>query len=77
MTGTRVRTPSLDIEDHDDVTVVRLRDGKVNALDLEVVRAVTAAVRDVEPGRALVITRAGSAFSGCAVLSSSTKDGCT
>ncbi len=53
----------LDIEDHDGVTVVRLRHGKVNALDLEVVRAVTAAVRDVEPGRALVITGAGSAFS--------------
>lgn len=53
----------LDIEDHDGVTVVRLRHGKVNALDLELVRAVTAAVRDVEPGRALVITGAGSAFS--------------
>jgi enoyl-CoA hydratase len=47
MTGTWVRTPSLDIEDHDGVTVVRLRHGKVNALDLEVVRAVTAAMRDV------------------------------
>lgn len=53
----------LDIEDHDGVTVVRLRRGKVNALDLELVRAITAAVKDVEPGRALVITGAGSAFS--------------
>jgi enoyl-CoA hydratase len=39
------------------VTVVRLRHGKVNALDLELVRAVTAAVRNVEPGRALVHRR--------------------
>lgn len=53
----------LDVDDHDGVTVVRLRHGKVNALDLEVVHAVTAAVRDLEPGRALVITGAGSAFS--------------
>jgi enoyl-CoA hydratase len=53
----------LDIEDHDGVSVVRLRHGKVNALDLELVLAVTAAVRDVESGRALVITGAGSAFS--------------
>ncbi len=53
----------LDIEEHDGVTVVRLRHGKVNALDLELVRAVTAAVRHLEPGRALVITGAGSAFS--------------
>jgi enoyl-CoA hydratase len=53
----------LDIADHDGVTVVRLRHGKVNALDLELVRAITAAMRDVEPGRALVITGAGSAFS--------------
>ncbi len=54
----------LGIEDHDGVTVVRLRHGKVNALDLEVVRAVTAAVRNVEPGRALVITGAGEEGSG-------------
>src|SRR5579875_2972929 len=53
----------LDVEDHDGVSVVRLRHGKVNALDLELVRAVTAAVRDMDPGRALVITGAGSAFS--------------
>jgi hypothetical protein len=33
------------------VTVVRLRHSRVNALDLEVVRAVAAAVSDVEPGR--------------------------
>lgn len=45
------------------MTVARLRHGKVNALDLEVVRDVTAAVRDVKPGRALVITGAGSVFS--------------
>jgi hypothetical protein len=36
---------TLHIEDRDGVTVVRLRRGKVGALDLEVVRAVTAAGR--------------------------------
>lgn len=53
----------LDVEDHDGVTVVRLRHGKVNALDLELVRAITAAVADVGSGRALVITGAGPTFS--------------
>ena len=53
----------LDIEDLDGVTMVRLRHGKVNALDLELVRAVTAAVGDVGSGRALVLTGAGPAFS--------------
>ena len=58
----------LDIEDHGGLTVVRLRHGKVNALDLEVVRAVTAVVRDLEPGRALVLTGAGSATGRVAVV---------
>jgi enoyl-CoA hydratase len=53
----------LAIDSDDGVTVVRLQHGKVNALDLELVLAVTAAVRDVEPGEALVITGAGPAFS--------------
>lgn len=53
----------LDAEDRSGVTVLRLRHGKVNALDLELVRAITAAVREIGPDRAMVITGAGSAFS--------------
>ena len=33
----------LDIEDRSEVTVVRFRHGKVNALDLELLKAITAA----------------------------------
>jgi enoyl-CoA hydratase len=53
----------LDIEERSGATVVRLRHGKVNALDLELLQAITAAMRDVDDSRAVVITGAGSAFS--------------
>jgi enoyl-CoA hydratase len=53
----------LDIEDRSEVTVVRLRHGKVNALDLELLEAITAAVRGVDDDRAVVLTGAGGAFS--------------
>jgi enoyl-CoA hydratase len=33
----------LDVEQRSGVTVIRLRHGKVNALDLELLRAITAA----------------------------------
>jgi enoyl-CoA hydratase len=53
----------LDVEQRSGVTVIRLRHGKVNALDLELLRALAAAMRDLDPNRAVVITGAGSAFS--------------
>ena len=53
----------LDVEQRSSVTVVRLRHGKVNALDLELLRALTAVLRDLDGNGAVVITGAGSAFS--------------
>jgi enoyl-CoA hydratase len=53
----------LDVEQRSSVTVVRLRHGKVNALDLELLRALTAVMRDLDRNRAVVITGTGSAFS--------------
>jgi Enoyl-CoA hydratase/isomerase len=45
------------------VAVVRLRHGRVNALDLELLQALTAAMREVDPTTAVVITGTGTAFS--------------
>jgi enoyl-CoA hydratase len=53
----------LDVEQRSGVTIVRLRHGKVNALDLELLRAITAALRDTDGSGAVVITGAGTAFS--------------
>ena len=53
----------LDTEDRSGVTVVRLSHGKVNALDIELLRAITAAMNDLDPAQPVVITGAGSAFS--------------
>jgi len=53
----------LDVEDRSGVTVLRLRHGKVNALDLELLRAITTAMHDADPRAAVAITGAGSAFS--------------
>jgi enoyl-CoA hydratase len=53
----------LDVEQRPGVTVVRLRHGKVNALDLELLRGLTAVMRDLNSDAAVVITGAGSAFS--------------
>ena len=53
----------LDVEQRSGVTVVRLRHGKVNALDLELLRALTAVLRDLDSNGAVVITGAGPAFS--------------
>jgi enoyl-CoA hydratase len=52
-------------EDHEDVTVLRMEDGKVQALDLELVEALDAALEQVErgPGAAVVLTGTGSSFS--------------
>ena len=53
----------LETDDRSGVTVLRLRHGKVNALDTELLRAITAAMRDLDPAAAVVITGHGSAFS--------------
>ena len=53
----------LDLEERADVTIVRLRHGKVNALDLELLLAITEAMRSVDGARAVVITGTGQAFS--------------
>jgi enoyl-CoA hydratase/carnithine racemase len=53
----------LDVEQRSGVAVVRLRHGKVNALDLELLQALTAAMREVEGSAAVVITGTGTAFS--------------
>jgi enoyl-CoA hydratase len=65
----------LDTEERSGVTVLRLRHGKVNALDLELLRAITSAMRGMEPGRAVVITGAGSAFSAGVGLRRITESG--
>jgi enoyl-CoA hydratase len=51
----------LDTEQRSGVRVLRLAHGKVNALDLELLRAISAAMRGARG--AVVITGAGSAFS--------------
>jgi enoyl-CoA hydratase len=53
----------LDVEQRSGVAVVRLRHGKVNALDLELLQALTAALRDMDESAAVVITGTGTAFS--------------
>ena len=58
----------LETEDRSGVTVLRLQHGKVNALDTELLRAITAAMRDLDPASAVVITGHGSAFSAGVAL---------
>lgn len=57
----------IDVDVVDGVGVVRLAHGKVNALDLELCRAIEQAMRDLDdpegPVRAMVVTGAGRAFS--------------
>jgi enoyl-CoA hydratase len=53
----------LDVEKRSSVTVLRLRHGKVNALDLELLQAITAVMHDLDPNGAVVITGSGSVFS--------------
>ncbi len=52
----------LNVEHRSAVTIVQLRHGKVNALDLELLEAFTAAVH-AAAGGAVVITGTGSVFS--------------
>ena len=53
----------LDVEQRSGVTLVRLRHGKVNALDLELLQAITVAMRGADENAAVVITGSGTAFS--------------
>jgi enoyl-CoA hydratase len=53
----------LDVDKRSSVTVVRLKHGKVNALDLELLREITAVMRDLDPNEAVVITGSGTVFS--------------
>ena len=53
----------LDLEERGDVAIMRLQHGKVNALDLELLLAITEAMRAVDQARAVVITGSGSVFS--------------
>ena len=53
----------LDVEQHSGVSVLRLRHGKVNALDLELLQAITAAFGAADEHAAVVITGTGAAFS--------------
>jgi enoyl-CoA hydratase len=53
----------LDLEERGEVAIMRLQHGKVNALDLELLAAITEAMRAVDHARAVVITGSGSTFS--------------
>jgi enoyl-CoA hydratase len=53
----------IDVEHVGDVAVVKLEHGKVNALDLELLRAITATMTEVGSAGAIVLTGAGRAFS--------------
>jgi enoyl-CoA hydratase len=53
----------LDLEERGEVVIMRLQHGKVNALDLELLLAISEAMRAVDQARAVVITGSGSTFS--------------
>src|ERR1700735_4566733 len=53
----------LETEDRSGATVLRLKHGKVNALDTDLLRATTAATQALAPAAAVVTTGHGSAFS--------------
>jgi enoyl-CoA hydratase len=53
----------IELERQDDVALLTLAHGKVNALDLELVRALGGALGEVEEAGAVVLTGRGSVFS--------------
>ena len=53
----------IAVDHHDGVAVVRLEHGKVNALDLELLQALTATLAELSDAAAIVLTGAGRAFS--------------
>jgi enoyl-CoA hydratase len=54
----------LDLEERDQITIVRLAHGKVNALDLELLQEIAETFGRLERGRAVVFTGTGRSFSG-------------
>src|SRR3954464_7399131 len=53
----------INVEKHDDVAVVRLEHGKVNALDIELLRAIRETMQGLTSAGAVVMTGNGRAFS--------------
>jgi enoyl-CoA hydratase len=53
----------ITVDEHDGVRVVRMEQGKVNVLDLELLRELTETFGRLRDADALVLTGAGSAFS--------------
>jgi enoyl-CoA hydratase len=53
----------ITVQEHGSVVVARLEHGKVNALDLEVLRAITQTMNDLVAAPAVVLTGTGSVFS--------------
>ncbi len=53
----------IDLTDRDGIALVQLDHGKVNALDLELLQAISATMADLADARAVVLTGAGRAFS--------------
>jgi enoyl-CoA hydratase len=53
----------IGVEQHGTVAVVRIDHGKVNALDLELLRGITETMRDLATAGAVVLTGTGRAFS--------------
>ena len=53
----------IQVDHHGDVAVVRLEHGKVNALDVELLRAITDTMHDLAGAGAIVLTGTGRAFS--------------
>jgi enoyl-CoA hydratase len=53
----------IEAEQHDDVVVLRLAHGRVNALDLDLCLAIRSALADHGEAGAVVLTGAGSCFS--------------
>ena len=53
----------LETEERSGVTLLRMAHGKVNALDTELLRALTAAMGALEPAAPVVLTGTGAAFS--------------
>ncbi|MFJ6573954.1 enoyl-CoA hydratase/isomerase family protein [Streptomyces sp. NPDC091292] len=58
----------LEFEEQQGVTVVRIRHGKVNALDVELLDALRGAMSDLESAPAVVLTGTGPVFSAGADL---------
>ncbi|MGZ4709419.1 MAG: enoyl-CoA hydratase/isomerase family protein [Acidimicrobiales bacterium] len=57
------RSSSLELSDEGTVTIVRLLHGKVNAMDVELMRELRRTFDELPPGGAVVVTGNGRAFS--------------